>query len=473
MSRHIAVIGDRTISYPIELTLSINPNWGLTPLHFETISDFIDEDVEPAAVIMTDLTSDDSRTMLNCVATLVCSRVPVVVVAYHPETRDTVLDAWGKIEEHAKATNDRVIQGMLERGETIDPEMKKNPADTTPVIIVNRESGAGGVLQTIADVLEIPRDELASLPDVAFVPLPEPMTSVGSLVGGGSKKGRMYAFTSDKGGCGKTTTAILFGAAIAYHSITQKKPLSVVIVDADRQSQLRSHFRSIPEGAGIVKLKTGATKDEIHAAAIPFEDSQGRPFPGLHALVGGSNRSEHLAFRDSGIYSDFVPTLREMFDVVIVDCSVGINSDEVTKWLQQNSEITYYVLDQSRESFDMAVEARNAAVDDTENGGLGIARDQFRILVNRLRHGPSSDLGAEWAALLDTAFSSEGTPVEAEIPESHPEVSDSKDLRGLVELVQTSENLAPALQELAHKAFPTIIPKPSASIGGKKRRPWR
>ena len=470
MSRHIAVIGDRTISYPLELVLSMNPGWGIAPEHHSTIREFVSADRTPAAVLLTDLTSDDTKAMLNCVATMVCSRIPVVVIAYHHETRDIVSGAWARIEEHAKAVNDKNVASMRERGETVEKWQELNPADTTPVNIVNRESGVGGVLHTLADILGIPESDLASLPEIAYAPLPEPMTTVGSLVGQVAQGGRMYAFTSDKGGCGKTTTAVMFGAAIAYHSATQKKPLSVVIVDIDRQSQLRSHFRHIPAEAGVVNLKGDSTTDDIRSALVQFSDSEGRPFPGLHALVGGSNRSEHLAFRESGIYQQVIPMLRGLFDVVIIDCSVGINSDTVTQWAQQEADVTYYVLDQSRESFDMAVEARDGAIDTLENGGLGLDRGNYRILVNRQRHPENSELGREWQALLNNHFVVEGTAVEAFIPESHPEVSDAKDLRALVELVQTSDVLAPSMQDLAHRAFPAVIPKPGVDTTSGKRR---
>lgn len=457
--KKIAFVSERATAYPLEVALGLRPEWGITASHYGTIGEFVASGEVPDAAFLTDITSDETRSLLNCLTSMILERVPVAVIAFHAETPDIVTQAWGRIEEFTRERNNASIAAMEERGEYVDESLRVAPADAVPVAIIPSARGIAGILAEFGESLGIPATDIASLPDIARQPLPEPMTGAGSALKFNEHKGRMYAVTSDKGGCGKTTLSILFGAALAYHSFAQGAPLSVIVVDLDRQSQMRSHFRGISQNIGVPMLKDNSDKHDIEAALAQFTTSGGQPFEGLYALLGGDNRSEHLALRESGIYQHVIPMLRAMFDVVILDCSVGTASDPMTSWAQQNSDVTYYVLDQSRESLDMAVSARESALSPSENGGLGIDPAAWRVIVNRKRHTDSSEHGHLWASHMFEHFTSQGTTVEATVPESHPEVSDAKDDQALVELVQTSDVLANHLQHLAHVAYPSVIPK--------------
>jgi hypothetical protein len=268
-----------------------------------------------------------------------------------------------------------------------------------------------------------------------------------------------HNFVADDFVIHNSSSAIMFGSAIAYHSTLNGHTKKVVIVDIDRQSQMRSHFLNVNPNKNITGLKENSTPDEIRNTLVQFTDSAGGAYPGLFALLGGDNNSnEHLAFRDKALYAHILPILRSMFDVVILDCSVGVLKDDVTSWSVQEADMTYYILDQLRESFDMAVAVRDGAIAPIETGGLGVDPNKLRILVTKERLRPGSTHAEWWNANMHNEFTVKGTIIEGSIPKTD-DVDEAKDDCALVEVVQTSEVLSEPLQLLAHKAFPAIIPK--------------
>jgi len=457
----IAFIGDPSISLPLQVTLEFNPQWGTSVRQHSNVAAFTAADYRPDAMVITDVTSDASRDLLNLIASMVIERIPTAVIAYHDATRGMVADGWGRISAWAEEANTARVTAIRERGEDVPDWQVVNPADTTDVFIVNRGAGIAGVLGELADTLGIPRADIDAGPAAMRAPFPEPAGSMnaGSLMGEKRRGGLLYAITTDKGGCGKTSTAIMLGSAIAYHSAANGSAKSVVVVDIDRQSQMRSHFLNADPNKNITLLKGNSTSDDVKRALVQFTDATGNPFPNMYALLGGDNNSnEHLAFRDRDLYAHVIGLLQETFDVVILDCSVGVLKDEVTSWAVQQADITYYILDQLRESLDMAIAVRDGAVRATADGGLGVAVDKFRIVVTKERLAKTSEHGRQWDASLHNKFAMEGTSIEGVIPKTD-DVDDARDDCALVEVVQTSDALAEPIQLLAHKAFPTVIPK--------------
>lgn len=464
----IAFIGDDNTAYALAGCVAFNPNWGAQVRAHKSVTEFLENDYQPDVMVLTDVTADDSRDILNLLAGMVVERIPTAIIAFHDGTPAMVNAGWDRLKAWTKQQNEERVQSLRGRGEEVPDYMLTNPAETTDVFIAPRALGIRGLLEQLAEPLGLPLEEVQSLPGIMAAPIPEPSAG-NALTVKTSEGGDLFAFTSDKGGCGKTSSAVMFGAAIAYHSALAGKPKNVVIVDADRQSQMRSHFRDVDARKNITALKGNATPEDVRATVVQFQTSAGGEYPGLYALLGGDNNSnEHLAFRDVDLYSHLIPILRRLFDVVIVDCSVGVLKDEVTAWVVQHATRTYYVLDRSKESFDMAVAVRDGATQSAETGGLGVNRDAFRVLINRARTHGHDPMKEEWAALVHNNFTVVGTTIEGEIPDSHPEVSDAKELYALPELVQTSDMLAGPLQLLAHRAYPTVIAK--SGIPGQKKK---
>jgi CO dehydrogenase nickel-insertion accessory protein CooC1 len=465
MTKIIAFVGDPSVSLPLKLALAFNESWGVELRRHATVADFTNANYTPNVMLITDITSDDGSAILNLIATMTVDRISTAIISYHQATPDLIKNGWGRISEWSGKENSNRIAAMEGRGEPVEAWQRINPADSTDVFIAPRTLGIKGVLAQLATKLGISQTDIDSLPSSTSEPFPEPITTAGSLIGEKRSGGLLYAFTSDKGGCGKTSISVMFAASIAYHSALNGKPKTVVVVDADRQSQMRSFITNSAHG-GITKLKTNSTHDDVMKALVPVTDGANNPFPGMFALLGGANESkEHIAFRDPELYSHIIAILRETFDIVVMDLSVGVLTDDFTSWVVKEADMTYYVLDQVRESIDMALAVRDGVVLPENMGGLGVKPENFRLIISKERL--TGQHKENWDARISNDFVSKGTAIEGVIPKTD-DVDNAKDDCAIVELVQTSEVLKRPLQQLAHNIYPTIIPK-SGVASGKKR----
>jgi chromosome partitioning protein len=129
--------------------------------------------------------------------------------------------------------------------------------------------------------------------------------------------GRVIAIANQKGGVGKTTTAINLGAALA--AFDQR----VVIVDFDPQANATS-------GLGFSGRKNGANAYDVLLGAHPSEALRETGFPNLWVipsgrdlvgaeieLVGQEGRENRLR--------EAIAQFREDFDFVFVDCPPSLS----------------------------------------------------------------------------------------------------------------------------------------------------
>ncbi len=122
----------------------------------------------------------------------------------------------------------------------------------------------------------------------------------------------VYAVASGKGGVGKTTTAVNLTAAFATGD------RSSVVVDADLG------MATLATSLGDVE---GPTLYDVLADGVPVEEASYDG--GGFAFVPGGGTLEGYADADPGGLGDVVETLRDSFDVVVLDVGAGLSHDTI------------------------------------------------------------------------------------------------------------------------------------------------
>jgi chromosome partitioning protein len=129
--------------------------------------------------------------------------------------------------------------------------------------------------------------------------------------------GRVYVFVNQKGGVGKTTSAVNIGAYLA------EEGKSVLLVDFDSQANLSSGVGARPLKPGVYELLSGAVPIEktIRTTVIP----RLKVIPASIDLSGAAVELIEQEDRDLFLKKALEP-VRHAYDYILIDCppSLGV-----------------------------------------------------------------------------------------------------------------------------------------------------
>jgi chromosome partitioning protein len=170
------------------------------------------------------------------------------------------------------------------------------------------------------------------------------------------KMGRVVAIANQKGGVGKTTTAINLGAALAAFDH------KIALVDFDPQANATS-------GLGFSRQKNGDNAYDVLLGADPREALRATAFPNLwlipsgRDLVGAEIELVNQQGRERRL-REAIDRVREDFDFIFVDCPPSLSLLTVNGLTAADSvliplQTEYFALEGVSELLDSVERVRN------------------------------------------------------------------------------------------------------------------
>ncbi len=129
---------------------------------------------------------------------------------------------------------------------------------------------------------------------------------------------KIYTLINQKGGVGKTTTAVNLGSCIAKHN------KRVLIVDMDPQANATSSLgidkNEVKYGTYGVLIGTASIRDQI----IPIESFQLNVLPASPSLAGAEIELIEIENREKRL-ADALKEVEDLFDYAFIDCPPSLS----------------------------------------------------------------------------------------------------------------------------------------------------
>lgn len=314
---------------------------------------------------------------------------------------------WGMLPPHTVAQN---FYDALELFLSAPPE------ESDPVLAFR------GVLETRAD------PELASIQDEAY---PD-----ATYIDGSPYIGRVVTVTSKKGGTGKTTTSLglahaltVWGKEAVAHGYADHA-LKVIVVDLDLQDG-QVGFNTSDQSTTI----TGIFND-FSAKYITLGEDKHQDWEIIRKHIINNERTGYatllapedprdLAVMNPHFYRAVISTLREHFDVIIIDTSVQLDSPYMTQCAYPLSRTLYYVAEPYPIPLDTMKRQFTYGLGSARNGGGGMVSQRISIFVNKVEPEHVVAKGSALPFWDVQNYSVGGIPVLTGVPYLHEAALDA------------------------------------------------
>lgn len=129
---------------------------------------------------------------------------------------------------------------------------------------------------------------------------------------------RVVAVANQKGGVGKTTTAVSLGAYLALVS-------RVLLVDLDPQSNATSSLGLAPGGGEPSSYEALLGQVPLSGAIVPSGRENLDVLPASRALAGAQVELLDAPDREYRLARALTPELRERYDAILIDCPPSLD----------------------------------------------------------------------------------------------------------------------------------------------------
>lgn len=279
------------------------------------------------------------------------------------------------------------------------------------------------------------------------------------------RDGKIITVTSNKGGSGKSTVALLLATtlaqtsqraydnAIARGETNPTEPLKVCIIDLDTyDGQLGFVLNQATPTSLNIALASNQPRDEdLVWNNLVYSDRMG-----FHTLLAPV-RGQTARFTDAYFYNQVVDLLKKMFDVIILDTSVQ-HYDEIIKMVAlPQADVILLVTTLDIKSVKGLARWVNVAASPRDEGGHGLDMNRVGIVVNGSVHNVGIGLEELTVAAMDAKL------LES-IPLDTTAMLTAGNANRLEEIIYSHPTISNAYHNLAKKVSPILGNPPLDSV---------
>lgn len=280
-----------------------------------------------------------------------------------------------------------------------------------------------------------------------------------------TREGKVITVTSNKGGSGKSTVALLLATtlsqtskqayenAIARGEDNPPEPLKVCIVDLDTfDGQLGFVLnQATPTSLNIALASNQPRDEELVWNNLVYSERMG-----VHTLLAPV-RGQTARFTDAYFYNQVVDLLKNMFDVIILDTSVQHYDTIIRDVALPQADVVLLVTTLDIKSVKGLARWVNVAASSRDDGGHGLDMNRVGIVVNGSVHNVGIGLEELTVAAMDAKL------LES-IPLDTTAMLTAGNANRLEEIIYSHPTISNAYHNLAKKISPILGNPPMESV---------